>query len=111
MIDTKYLILGGGPAGIGALNVLGTEAILIDNRSSLGGLCSSFTVNEFTFDHSVHLSFTKIPEVKAYLESIKQFHHNPFSENYWKGLWLKHPAQNNLFPLQFQKKMQLLREG
>jgi protoporphyrinogen oxidase len=93
------VILGGGPAGIGAANALGRDAVLFEGDDHLGGLCSSFSIDGFRFDHSVHFSFTEDPIVLDYLKDIPLYRHPPVAMNYSKGFWIKHPVQNNLFPL------------
>jgi protoporphyrinogen oxidase len=93
------LILGGGPAGIGALSVLGPEALLLEAGDCLGGLCSSFQIDGFTFDHAVHLSFTSNPVVLGYLNNVPLIKHAPESFNYCDGQWVRYPVQNNLYVL------------
>ena len=52
----KAIVIGAGPTGLGAaykLTKLGHEVKVFDSRKSIGGLCSSFKVNGFTFDRFV----------------------------------------------------------
>jgi protoporphyrinogen oxidase len=102
------VILGGGPAGIGAANALGKGAVLFEKENNLGGLCSSFSINGFRFDHAVHLSFTKDPIVLDYLKDVPLYRHPPVAMNYAEGLWIKYPAQNNLFPLPEAEKNKII---
>lgn len=78
-------------------------------NSSWGDLCDSFEINGFRFDKFIHSSFIGTKEVKKIFkkssESIEHFH-NP--SNYYKGYWLKHPVQNNLFPLSKEEKEKIL---
>jgi len=104
----RNVILGGGPAGIGVANALGKDAILFEKDDRLGGLCSSFSINGFCFDHAVHLSFTKDPIVLDYLKDIPLFRHPPVAMNYAEGIWIKYPAQNNLFPLPEEEKKKII---
>ena len=103
-IQTKNLILGAGIAGLGASYALKKKAeenIVVEKEKYYGGLCSSFVINGFRFDRFVHLSFSTVEEVNAiFNESCPNiFHHDPIAFNLYKGIWLKHPAFNNLFPL------------
>ena len=41
-------------------------------------------------------------------KSSKTFSHPPVSYNYWRGCWLKHPAQNNLAPLPIDEKVKII---
>lgn len=108
MIHLNKVILGGGPAGIGAANALHQSADLFEKEDHLGGLCSSFLINGFRFDHSVHLSFTSNPIVLDYFSNIPIFHHSPDAQNYADGFWIKHPVQNNLFPLPKSEKEKII---
>jgi protoporphyrinogen oxidase len=106
-------VLGGGIAGISAgyhLNELGLENKVFEKRARWGGLLDNFTINdEYTFDYFVHLSFTKSEIVKKlFSESSDYINHNPESTNYYKGYWLKHPAQNNLASLSTDEKVRII---
>lgn len=96
------VILGGGIAGISAawhLNQSGLEATVYEARSRAGGLLDNFSIDGFRFDQAVHLSFTKDPYVRSLFDQTPYLTHAPQSYCYEGGVWLKHPAQNNLFPL------------
>ena len=105
MDDQGFAILGSGMAGFGAANQLyerGVRAKLYDLRSRPGGLTSSFDFGDgFVFDEGVHISFTKSGRVKElFAESAGEFQTgNVYCNNYWKGHWIKHPAQVNLHGL------------
>jgi protoporphyrinogen oxidase len=106
-------ILGAGISGISAsyhLNLRGIENIIFEKKSSWGGLCDNFTIGDgFRFDYFVHLSFTKDDYVKKlFNQSSEYILHNPISTNYYKGIWLKHPAQNNLSPLSTEEKTKII---
>ncbi len=102
--NQKILILGAGIAGLGAAyqsKKLGYSPIVLEKSKTYGGLLDSFTIQGFTFDRFVHLSFASDEKVKKiFLDSAKNvLTHIPNPFNIYKGLWIKHPAQNNLFPL------------
>jgi protoporphyrinogen oxidase len=93
-------------AGFGAANALfenGIRAKIYDKRPRPGGLTSSFgTGDGFVFDEGVHISFTKNSRVKdLFAESTGRQYQvgNVYCNNYWKGHWIKHPAQVNLHGL------------
>ena len=75
--------------------------MIIEKNKYPGGLCSSFTIKGYIFDRFVHLSFAKDETVKSlFLESSKDIiKHIPVQSNIYKGKWIKHPAQNNLYAL------------
>ena len=105
-------VLGGGIAGISAayhLQAEGREAVVYEQNASWGGLCDNFTIDGFRFDNAVHLSFTKDEHVKELFDlSSASYSHPPLAYNYYQGYWLKHPAQNNSFPLATEEKIRII---
>ena len=98
----KVIIIGAGVAGIGAAYRFycnNTNATIYEQNNYPGGNAASFTRNSFTFDKVPLISFTKN-------ERIRNIFHNSANNkvesiqtrtnSYWKGYWIKHPAQVNL---------------
>jgi protoporphyrinogen oxidase len=108
------LILGGGISGISAafhLQEKGHEYQLYEKNNSWGGLCDNFVIDGFLFDYFVHLSFTSNQYVKdIFSQSASYYTHNPIAYNYYKGTWLRHPAQNNLAPLTTDEKVRIIKD-
>ncbi|EFO9466408.1 NAD(P)-binding protein [Campylobacter jejuni] len=109
----NYIILGAGIAGISVayhLKQKNISSIIYEKNHYYGGLCSSFKINDFIFDNAVHLSFTKDEYVKKlFSNSCRVISHKPPKiSNYYKGYWLKHPAQNNLEPLELKEKIDII---
>jgi protoporphyrinogen oxidase len=101
------LILGAGIAGITAsfeLKQNNISSIILEKNNSWGGLLDNFTIDGFRFDKFIHLSFAEDKYVNQIFFKTPLIKHQPISSNYYKGKWLKHPAQNNLFPLSEQEK-------
>jgi protoporphyrinogen oxidase len=103
---TRVTILGAGMAGLGAayrLRQEGVSSTVYDKLSYPGGHAASFVHEEgFIFDDGPHISFTKDERMQQlFAESVGgeyetlQAHVN----NYWRGRWIKHPAQCNLHGL------------
>lgn len=106
-------ILGAGISGISAGYHAGLgekEYIVFEKNKTWGGLCDNFTIGtDFRFDYFVHLSFTKSEYVnELFAKSSDYIIHKPISSNYYKGYWLKHPAQNNLAPLPSNEKVKII---
>lgn len=104
MIECENIILGAGIAGLGAsysLNEHRQTSIILEKADTYGGLCGSFTIQGFTFDRFVHLSFTNDERVKNLFQqsSPNILSHIPHIYNIYNRMWIKHPAQNNLYPL------------
>lgn len=112
MEHIDIVILGGGIAGLGAAlraRELGRQAVIFEARDSAGGLLDNFTVAGFRFDHAVHLSFASEPEVRAIFDRTPYLTHPADSYCWDDGYWLKHPVQNNLFPLPPDERVALIK--
>ena len=111
-IQVDNLVLGAGIAGLGASHSLlerGEKCVVLEKDNTYGGLCGNFEIQGFRFDRFVHLSFSKIEEVnRLFWESCGGdkgvIKHIPNPYNIYKRNWIKHPAQNNLYPLSDKEK-------
>lgn len=109
----KILILGAGISGLGAAysyKQKGHSPIILEKDETYGGLCGNFVIDGFRFDRFVHLSFAKEEEVlKIFNSSAGEIiTHIPNPYNIYNRKWIKHPAQNNLFPLDEQEKKKII---
>jgi len=109
--NKDVVILGAGIAGISAAyhaKKIGMRVSLYEARGRPGGLLDNFTIDGFRFDNAIHLSFTKDDYVRTLFDQIPYYTHMP--ESYCKdgAFWLKHPVQNNLFPLPVDEKISLI---
>lgn len=105
----RTIILGAGIAGLGAAHackIWGGSPVVLEKDETFGGLCGCFTIEGFTFDRFVHFSFAKEEEVLDIFNSSagEVIPHIPNPYNIYHRKWIKHPAQNNLFPLEEQEK-------
>lgn len=108
-MSVANVILGAGIAGLGASYALyskSEKSIIFEKDSTYGGLCGNFTIDGFRFDRFVHFAFSKDERVNAIFNASSPdiYRHKPEAYNVYKGLWIKHPAQNNLFPLSQEEK-------
>jgi protoporphyrinogen oxidase len=99
-------ILGTGMAGCGAIHRLAGESLeptVFDKATYFGGHTASFShAGGYTFDEGGHVSFTKnkrLREVFAQNVGGEFEVVNAHINNYWRGHWIKHPAQCNLYGL------------
>ena len=91
-------------AGFGAANRLseaGVRPHLFEARAKIGGHTSThFFDDGFVFDEGPHISFTsneRIQELFARSIGGEFERMKAYVNNYWKGHWIKHPAQVNLY--------------
>lgn len=106
-------ILGAGIAGLGAAlrarqNGL-RDVVLFEARDRAGGLLDNFTIDGFRFDRAVHLSFANEPEVRDIFDRTPFLTHPADAKCFEGSRWLKHPVQNNLFPLPADEKVELIK--
>ena len=109
------VILGAGIAGLGAsyaLHQRGEKSVIFERDNTYGGLCGNFTIDGFRFDRFVHFTFSKNQQVNAIFKasSPEIYRHLPEAYNIYKGIWIKHPAQNNLYPLSEDEKQIIIRD-
>ncbi|HEY5813961.1 MAG TPA: NAD(P)-binding protein, partial [Terrimicrobiaceae bacterium] len=99
-------ILGTGMAACGAahrLNQEGADFALHDMHAYPGGHTATFRdAKGFIFDDGPHISFTKDARIQELFArnvegEYEVIHANV--ANYWRGHWIKHPAQCNLYGL------------
>jgi len=114
---TKIAILGAGMAGFGAAHQLHTEGVnsfLYEKNPYYGGHTVSHKYESgFIFDEGPHISFTKVDRMqRLFAESVNQEYETIQTSvsNYWKGHWIKHPAQCNLYGLPPDLVVKILRD-
>jgi protoporphyrinogen oxidase len=98
----EIVVLGGGVAGISAAwhaGRVGHEAVIFEAKERWGGLLDHFKIDGFRFDNAVHFAFSGNDQFKEVLALTEMVTHYPEPYNYGDGFWLKHPVQNNLYPL------------
>jgi protoporphyrinogen oxidase len=102
----NFAVIGTGMAGFGAAHALheeGIRPILFDQHDHIGGHTASYVFpGGWTFDEGPHVSFTEDKTVQDILAKNVGDKFEVLStrvNNYWRGHWIKHPAQINLYGL------------
>lgn len=103
------MVLGAGMAGLGAYWADRENVEIYEQDKKAGGLCSGFEVNGFHFDQAVHLSFTENEMVRKIFDRTDHYTYNPVPYSWYHNRWLQHPAQNNLYPLSAEEKVEALK--
>lgn len=111
----RNIIIGAGIAGLGAAHACklrhsDAQTIVLEKDADYGGLCGNFVIDGFRFDRFVHFSFAKEPEVLGIFNASAGdiICHVPNPQNIYHRMWIKHPAQNNLFPLEEAEKRRII---
>lgn len=94
------LVLGAGLAGISCSYHLNHECLVVEKKHHAGGHIYSHQINGFTWDEGPHVSFTKHKYVKdLFAKSLngEYLEYPVYPTNYYKGHWINHPAQSNLY--------------
>lgn len=111
--SVRFLIIGGGPCGIGAalrlLELGNSDFLLIEKNDYLGGLATSFVDDEgFTWDLGGHVQFSHYDKFDEYmdlaLDADGWFTHERQSWIYQYGRYIPYPLQLNLHHLPDEKK-------
>jgi protoporphyrinogen oxidase len=102
----RIAILGTGMAGFGAAHAAhtaGVRPVMYDMRDHIGGHTASYELpGGWTIDEGPHVSFTNDDRIKDLLAANvagQYVEAKTKVNNYWKGHWIKHPAQINLHGL------------
>ncbi|MGB4701096.1 MAG: FAD-dependent oxidoreductase [Syntrophomonadaceae bacterium] len=111
-MPNKIVILGAGVSGLSAgyhLKLKGIDSLIFEKNQSYGGLCDNFTIDDFRFDKFVHFSHTRNNYVlELFSQSSDYYSYSPKASNYYHGIWLKHPVQTNLYPLDASEKVRII---
>ena len=92
------VILGAGLAGLSASFHLKHKAEIFEKSEHTGGHIFSYEENGFTWDEGPHVSFTKHQYVRdLFAESCEILEYPVYPTNYYRGNWIDHPAQTNLY--------------
>jgi protoporphyrinogen oxidase len=100
--EVDCAIIGAGPTGLSAAYHLGSDSLLLERNSTVGGWCRSIKDNGFTFDYAGHIMFSNDPYVlKLYdiLLGYNQHWQNREAWIYSKNVHTRYPFQGALFGL------------
>ncbi len=99
----ETLVLGGGLAGLSAGYHATGDYRILEREDRVGGLCRTNWYGGFGFDHSIHILFTKRPDLARFicddLLGGRYHDHTRSSWVYGHGGYTGYPFQSNLHGL------------
>jgi len=105
-MEFRYIILGAGLAGLGSAYHLEENGMkdwfILEKNERVGGLCRSENYDGFTFDHSIHILYTKDPYAKALIKKLLGDNVTIQERSSWVytyGVYTLYPWQANFFGL------------
>ena len=107
MPDVEFLIIGGGPCGLGAARRLvqagKSDVLVLEREPVFGGLAGSEYKNGYTWDYGCHVQHSHYGEFdRAMIEALGEdgwYHHQRESWVWIDGRWVPYPFQNNIHRL------------
>jgi UDP-galactopyranose mutase len=73
----EVIVVGAGPAGLGAGLALGPRALVLEQAADAGGLSGSFEFEGAIFDRGGHSFHTPHPHVRALVEQVVELFEQP----------------------------------
>lgn len=95
MNDTgPIVVVGAGPAGIGAGLALGNQAIVLEPRPRVAGLCRTIHLDGAVFDHGGHSFHTPHSEIRQLVfDALPMFEQTRRAVCYSHGVLVPYPFQ------------------
>ena len=99
-IKADTIVIGAGPAGLGAALALGDSAIVLESRETVGGLCSTLTLDGAIFDLGGHSFHTPHPEIRRLVFGALEMEEQRRDAWCWlNGEWVRYPFQQHFSEL------------
>ena len=99
-IKADTIVIGAGPAGLGAALALGDSAIVLESRETAGGLCGTVTLDGAIFDLGGHSFHTPHPEIRRLVfDALEMEEQNRDAWCWLNGEWVRYPFQQHFSEL------------
>ena len=96
MTRERIVVVGAGPAGIGAALTLGSDGIVLEQGAALGGLADSLVIQGAVFDLGGHSFHTPHPEVRDLVfSSLEMYEQQRDARCFAFGELIPYPFQKN----------------
>ena len=99
-IKADTIVIGAGPAGLGAALALGDSAVVLEERKIAGGLCGSLTLDGAIFDLGGHSFTTPHPTIRSLVFDALEMEEQKRDAWCWlDGQWVRYPFQQHFSEL------------
>jgi protoporphyrinogen oxidase len=99
-IKADTIVIGSGPAGLGAALALGNSAVLLESRETVGGFCGSLTLDGAIFDLGGHSFTTPHPAIRRLVFGALEMEEQKRDAWCWlNGEWVRYPFQQHFSEL------------
>lgn len=99
-IRSDTIVIGAGPAGLGAALALGDSAVVLESRETAGGLCGSLTIDGAIFDLGGHSLTTPHPVIRRLVFDALDMEEQKRDAWCWlNGEWVRYPFQQHFSDL------------
>ena len=95
-MNTKNIVIGAGPSGIGAGLSLAKDCLILEKSTSVGGFSKSLEINGAIFDYGGHSFHTPHPEVRDLVfNSLDMYEQKRNAKCFVDGEIIPYPFQKN----------------
>ena len=99
-LNADTIVIGAGPAGLGAALALGDSAVVLENRETAGGFCSSLNVGGAIFDLGGHSFTTPHSAIRNLVFNSLEMEEQKRDAWCWlSGEWVRYPFQQHFSEL------------
>lgn len=99
-MDADTIIIGAGPAGLGAALALGKSAVVLESQDTVGGLCGTLVVDGAIFDLGGHSFHTPHPSIRRLVFDALEMEELKRDAWCWlNGEWVRYPFQQHFSAL------------
>jgi UDP-galactopyranose mutase len=99
-IKADTIVIGAGPAGLGAALALGDSASVLESRETVAGLCGTLTLDGAIFDLGGHSFSTPHPAIRRLVfDALEMEEQNRDAWCWLNGKWVRYPFQQHFSEL------------